>query len=153
MRELGLPSWVILRPAFFMENLLGPPNKDAIAQGQLPLGIKPTTRLQMLAVADVGKYGKLAFDQHERLSGRGIDLAGDELTMPEVAAILTRVTKHPVAHCQVPIEEVRKFSEDVALMLDWFDAVGYNADIAGNAKEFGIPPTRFADWAARVDWT
>ena len=37
--------------------------------------------------------------------------------------------------------------------LEWLDAVGYNADITGNAREFGIAPTRFVDWAARVDWS
>jgi hypothetical protein len=29
------------------------------------------------------------------------------------------------------VEQVREFSEDFAMMLEWFDAVGYDADIAG----------------------
>jgi hypothetical protein len=41
---------------------------------------------------------------------------------------------------------------EYAIMLEWFDAVGYNADIQANAREFGIPPTRFADWAKSVSW-
>jgi len=147
VKELGFPSWAVLRPAFFMENLLSPDNVSAIGQGQLPLGIKPTTKLQMAAVQDIGKYGKLMFEQPERFNGRGIDIASDELTMPEVAEVLTRVTKHPVSFVQVPVAEIRKFSEDLAVMLEWFDAVGYNADIPGNAKEYGISPTSFADWA------
>ena len=147
VRELGFPSWVVIRPVFFMENLLSPDNLRAIDQGTLPMGIKPTTPLQMIAVGDIGKYGKLAFEQPERLNGRSIDIAGDERTMPQVAEILTRIVRHPVAHAQVPIDQIRKFSEDLALMLEWFDAVGYDADIAGNAKEFGIQPTSFADWA------
>jgi hypothetical protein len=49
----------------------------------------------------------------------------------------------------VPIEDVRKNSEDFALMLEWFDKVGYDADIAGNAKAFGIKPTTLAEWAAK----
>lgn len=149
VREVGFPSWVILRPVYFMENMLQPDLKRAIANGTLPVGIKPTTKLQMIAVADIGKYGKVAFEQAERLNGRAIDIAGDELTMPEVAEVLSRVTGHPVRHVQVPIEEIRKSSEDLAIMLEWFDAVGYNANIAANEREFGIPPTRFADWARR----
>jgi hypothetical protein len=47
---------------------------------------------------------------------------------------------------------VRKGSEDYALMLEWFDKVGYNADIAGNAKKYGIQPTRFAEWATNAKW-
>ena len=152
MRDLDFPSWVILRPVFFMENLLSPSFKPALDQGQLTMGIKPATKLQMIAVADIGKYGKVAFERHDKLAGRAFDLAGDELTMPKTAEIISRVARRPVAFVQVPIAEVRKFSEDWALMLEWFDAVGYNADIAGTAKELGVTPTKFADWAARAAW-
>jgi len=152
VRDLEFPSWVILRPVFFMENLLSPSFKPGLDQGQLAMGIKPTTRLQMIAVADIGKYGKTAFEGHDQLAGRAFDLAGDELTMPKTAEIIGRLAKRPVAFVPVPIAEVRKFSADWALMLEWFDAVGYNADIAGTAKELGVTPTKFADWAARAAW-
>jgi uncharacterized protein YbjT (DUF2867 family) len=152
VRRAGFPSWVILRPAFFMENFLGGWFKPAIDNGQLAVGIKPTTVLQMVAVRDIGKYGKLAFERAEQLKGRAIDIAGDQLTMPEAARILSQAAGRPVTHFQVPIAEVRKGSGDFALMLEWFDRVGYNADIAANAKEFGIAPTRFAEWAKGVSW-
>ncbi|HSJ64409.1 MAG TPA: NmrA/HSCARG family protein, partial [Gemmatimonadaceae bacterium] len=91
IRELGFPSWTVLRPVFFMENLLSPWFKPYIDQGTLAFGMKPDTRLQMIAVRDIGKYGRAAFERHEELNGRGIDLAGDELTGPEAAAILSEV--------------------------------------------------------------
>jgi uncharacterized protein YbjT (DUF2867 family) len=152
VRSLGFPSWVILRAAFFMENFLGPWFKPAIDQGQLAVGIKPSTALQMVAVRDIGKYGKLAFERDVQLNGRAIDFAGDELTMPEAAKIISQASGKTVTHFQVPIAEVRKASADFAAMLEWFDRVGYNADIAGNAKEFGIAPTSFATWAKSVSW-
>ena len=152
VRGLGLPSWTIIRPVFFMENLTAPSSMPAIGQGQLAVGIKPTTRLQMVAVTDIGKYGRIAFEKHAELNGKAIDIAGDELTMPQVAAIIAKVAGHPVTHFQVPIEEIRKFSEDFALMLEWFDRVGYDADIAGSAKAYGIRPTSFAEWAGTVSW-
>ena len=152
IRGLGFPSYVILRPVFFMENLAGPWFKPAIDQGMLAVGIKPETKLQMIAVADIGKYGRLAFERHAELNGKAVDIAGDELTMPETAAILSKVAGKPVTHFQVPIEEVRKASEDFALMLEWFDRVGYEADIAGNANTWGIQPTSFTKWAADVTW-
>lgn len=153
VRELGFPSWVILRPVFFMENWMSPWFKPYIDQGNLAIGIKPDTALQLIAVADIGKYGRIAFERHAELNGRAIDLAGDELTMPQAAAIIGKAAGRPVAHFQVPIEDVRKFSEDFALMLEWFDAVGYDADIAGTAKESGIAPTRLADWVKTVSWS
>ena len=33
-------------------------------------------------------------------------------------------------------------------MLEWFDRVGYNADIAALTREFGFTPTSLAAWAA-----
>ena len=152
VRALGFPSWVIIRPVFFMENLLSPWFKPAIDGGQLAAGIKPTTSLQMIAVRDIGEYGRLAFERHAELNGKAIDIAGDAPTMPQAAEIISRAAGRKVVHFQVPIAEVRKFSEDFALMLEWFDAVGYDADIAGNAKAYGIRPTPFAEWAAQAAW-
>jgi uncharacterized protein YbjT (DUF2867 family) len=152
VRGLGFPSWVILRPVFFMDNFLGGWFKPAIDQGTLPMGIKPATKLQMIAVADIGKYGRLAFEKHAELNGKAIDIAGDELTMPQTAEHLTSAAGHTITHFQVPLEEVRKGSEDYALMLEWFDRVGYDADIAGNARAYGIRPTPFAEWVRQVSW-
>lgn len=148
IRGLGFPSYVILRPVFFMENLASPWFLPGIQQGQLAVGMEPTTPLQMIAVRDIGKYGAWAFERHAELNGRAIDIAGDRLTMPEAAEILGRVLNRTVTHIRVPIEDVRSFSADFAAMLEWFDRVGYSADIAGTSKESGIRPTTFQEWAA-----
>ena len=152
VRALRFPSHTIVRPVFFMENFASPWFKPYIDKGTLALGIEPDTRLQMIAVADIGKYGKLAFEQHEKLHGRAIDIAGDELTPPVIADLIGRAAARTVTHYQVPIDEVRRSSQEFAIMLEWFDAVGYDADIEGTAKEFGIAPTRFADWVKTVSW-
>jgi uncharacterized protein YbjT (DUF2867 family) len=152
IRDLGLPSWTVLRPVFFMENLLSPWFKPAIDQGTLAIGIKPVTKLQMVAVRDIGKYGLRVFERYRELNGRAIDLAGDAITGPEAAAILSEVTGRSIGFHSVPIEQVRAGSEDYALMLEWLDTVGYDADIEGTAAEFGIPPTRFREWAAAQRW-
>ena len=152
IRELQFPSWTVIRPVFFMENLLSPWFKPYIDQGTLAIGMKAETRLQMIAVQDIGKYGLRAFERHADLNGRAIDIAGDELTGPEAAAILSQVTGRTIAFQSVPIEEVRKGSEEFAIMLEWFDAVGYDANIEATSKEFGVRPTRFREWAAAQRW-
>jgi uncharacterized protein YbjT (DUF2867 family) len=152
VRGLGFPSYTILRPAFFMENWLSPWFKPAIDEGTVAIGINPDTRLQMIAVEDIGKYGRVAFEKSEELNGRAIDIAGDELTMPEVADAIGRASGRTLSFFQVPIEQVREFSDDFAIMLEWFDRVGYNADISGNAAEYGVSPTTFDAWAAQVSW-
>jgi len=152
VRALGFPSHVVIRPVFFMENFVSPWFKPGIDGGTLMVGIEPDTALQMIAVADIGKYGRWAFDAHERLNGRAIDIAGDVRTMPETAAILGQAAGRRVEFARVPIEEVRKFSEDYGTMLEWFDRVGYDADIPATARESGIRPTPFAEWASRQSW-
>jgi len=152
IRSLGFPSYVILRPVFFMENLVSPWFLPSIQQGKLAIALKPETVLQMIAVRDIGKYGLRAFEQHAELNRREIDIAGDQHTMPETAEILSQAIGQPVAFLRVPIEEVRKASEDYAMMLEWFDRVGYNADIARTSQEHGIRPTTLAEWAATAHW-
>ncbi|MEK7366888.1 MAG: NmrA/HSCARG family protein, partial [candidate division NC10 bacterium] len=81
-----------------------------------------------------------------------IDLAGDQQTMPKTAEILSKAVGRKVEFVQVPIAEVRKFSEDYAIMLEWFDRVGYNADIPKLSREYGIRLTTLAEWAAQAKW-
>ena len=152
VRALGFPSHVILRPVFFMENLASPWFLPAIQQGTLAMALKPETALQMIAVQDIGKYGRWAFEKHAELNRREIDIAGDQLTMPQTATVLARATGHGVKFQPIPIAEVRKTNDDYASMLEWFDRVGYNADIAKISAESGIRPTPLATWAATVDW-
>jgi uncharacterized protein YbjT (DUF2867 family) len=153
VRNLDFPSYTIIRPVFFMENFISDWFKPGLDQGKLMIGLKPETVLQMIAVKDIGKYGLWAFDNHDELNGRALDIAGDALTMPETAKTLSSANGTSFEFVQVPIEEVRKFSEDYALMLEWFDRVGYEADIEGLSKESVIKPTSFADWAAQTDWS
>ena len=148
VRSLHFPSYVIVRPVFFMENLSSPWFLPGIQEGTLAIGLPADTKLQMIAVQDIGKYEAQAFLRHAELNGREIDIAGDELTMPEVAQILSRVMGREVKFVQLPIEEVRKFSDDFATMLEWFVRVGYSADIAARSAESGIRPTKFAEWAS-----
>ena len=147
VRDLGFPTHVVLRPVFFMENLTSPSFLPAIQQGQLAVGMEPTTVLQMIAVQDIGKYGAWAFDKHRELNGRGLDIAGDQLTMQDAATLISAAAQHPIAFFRVPIEQVRAFGADLAMMLEWFDRTGYDADIAALSRESGISPTRFEEWA------
>jgi uncharacterized protein YbjT (DUF2867 family) len=153
VRGLHFPSHVILRPVFFMENWLQPWFKPSIAAGKLAIGIQPDTVLQQIAVADIGKYGLWAFENPEKLSRREIDIAGDALTMPQTAKIISEAAGRPVEFLRVPIEDVRKGSADFAAMLEWFDRAGYDADIPATSRESGIRPTTFKEWASKANWS
>ena len=146
VRSLGFPSHVILRPVFFMENLLAP---FSLQGDTLAVGIDPDTKLQMIAVEDIGWFGARAFTDAAALNGRAIDLAGDVRTMPEAARILGEALGRPIAFVQTPIAQVRQYSEDMALMLEWFERVGYRVDIPALEREFGRPLVKLPEWARR----
>jgi uncharacterized protein YbjT (DUF2867 family) len=146
VRGLRFPSHVILRPVFFMENLVAP---FSLQGSTLAWALEQSTKLQMIAVDDIGWLGARAFTHAATLNRREIDLAGDIRTMPEAAEILTKAMGRPIAFVQTPIEPVRQYSKEMAVMLQWFDRVGYSADIAGLEREFGRAFTKLPDWARR----
>lgn len=152
IRELAFPSYTILRPAFFMDNFLSPWFKPALMEGKLSLALKPETVLQMIAVEDIGKFGALAFEQHEKMNRVELDISGDQRTMPETADIISRAMDKRITFDRRPIEEVRGWSEDFAIMLEWFDRVGYCADIAGLERQYGFNLIKFPEWAAKAPW-
>ncbi len=146
VRALRFPSYVILRPVFFMENLLAP---FSLQGSTLAWALGAGTKLQMIAVDDIGWFGARAFTDATALNRREIDLAGDVRTLPEAAEILTEALGRPIVFAQTPIEQVRQYSKEMAAMLQWFDRVGYSADIAGLEREFGRALTKLPDWARR----
>jgi uncharacterized protein YbjT (DUF2867 family) len=146
VRSLKFPSTVILRPVYFMENLLSPWTLNG---DKLMIALPPTTRLQMIATEDIGKLGARAFTHAAEMNGQAIDMAGDAVTFPEVASILSEALGKPLTFVQTPIEAVRQQSEDMALMLEWFTKVGYNADIEGVQKKYGLKFEKLADWARK----
>jgi uncharacterized protein YbjT (DUF2867 family) len=129
-----------------MENLVAP---FSLQGSTLAWALAPETKLQMIAVEDIGWFGARAFTDAAALNGREIDLAGDVRTMPEAAEILTKALGRPIGFAQTAIEQVRQYSKEMALMLEWFKRVGYSADIAGLEREFGRPQTKLSDWARR----
>lgn len=142
VKQLGFPTHVIIRPVFFMENLIG----AWFLQGdKLVTALGPDTKLQMVAVDDIGKFGAAAFHD-ERFKGQEIDIAGDAITMPEAVAGLSEAFGRKIEYQRIPIDAVRQNSEDFALMLEWFERVGYNADIMSLESRWGIRPTSFREW-------
>jgi uncharacterized protein YbjT (DUF2867 family) len=143
VKRLGFPSHVILRPVFFMENL---PGAWFLNGDKLTTALKPDTKLQMVAVDDIGKFSAKAFIEADKFKGAEIDYAGDAVTMPEAAAALSELTGKKVTYQPIPIAAVRQNSDDFAKMLEWFDAGGYTADIPSLEKKWGIRPITLKEW-------
>ena len=102
-----------------MENL---PSPWFLNGDKLTTTLKPETKLQMVAVDDIGKFSAKAFAEADKFKGAEIDYAGDAVTMAEAAAAMSELTGKTVTYQQIPIAAVRANSEDFAKMLEWFDA-------------------------------
>jgi uncharacterized protein YbjT (DUF2867 family) len=149
IRAIGLPH-TILRPVFLMENFLA--TRDSIMSGTLAEPLMPATPLQLVAVDDIGAFAALAFAAPEQWIGRAIELAGDELTMPQAAERFGRVIGRPVQYVQVPMAEVRRtLGEDQATMITWFNQVGYGANIPA-LRAIYPALTTLEQWLRRTGW-
>jgi uncharacterized protein YbjT (DUF2867 family) len=134
LRGTGLHH-TILRPVFFMENWLG--MRERIESGVLSLPLKPETRLQMVAVDDIGGFATMAFERPKHWDGRAVQLAGDELSMTELAQAFTRMSGKEVKYVQAPWDEFEKQAgPEITIMYRWLDNVGFNADTSALRQEY-----------------
>jgi len=133
-RQADLP-YTILRPVFFMQNW--EMMRDQILDGTLAQPLDPEKPLQQVNVEDLGAFAAIAFENPDEWLGREVDLAGDELTMPEVAKTMSQVTGLEISYYQVPWNQFREqMGEEFAVMYEWFNEVGYEADISALRSEY-----------------
>ena len=145
VRELGLPASV-LRPALLMENFttFERPRLDGGA-AVFRAAVHPKTRRQMVAVEDIGMIAADFLGHPDESIGQTLEIAGDELTGPEVAETYTEITGQPALFEEQPIEEVRAFDADFAAMFDWVNKHSFGADI-GKLQELYPRLSTFASW-------
>ncbi len=130
IRDLDLPA-TILRPVFFMDNWSQPAMRQMIDSGTVTLPLSPDTRLQQIAVDDIGALAAMAFDDPRSWQGRELDIAGDEPTMQEAVDILSRVMARKVAYQQIGFDDFKQaMGPEYEVMFRWFEDVGYEARIA-----------------------
>jgi uncharacterized protein YbjT (DUF2867 family) len=134
VRASGVP-YTVLRPVFFMQNWEY--MREPILGGTLPQPLDPDKPFQMIDAEDIGVFAAMAFTDPERWIGREVDIAGDELTMPEIAATFSRVIGRNVDYFQVPWEGFEEqMGEEYTVMYQWFNDHGYEANIAALRDEF-----------------
>jgi uncharacterized protein YbjT (DUF2867 family) len=144
LRRIGLPL-TILRPVFFYENF----NRYAMQQAgdayEIRMPVRPQTMLQMIAVDDVGSFVTIAFGQRDEWIGRELEIAGDQLSMAQIAETIQTYSHVHTDFVEVPGEEIRAYNEDIARMYDYFEREGYQADLL-QLRRLLPDLTTFAEW-------
>jgi uncharacterized protein YbjT (DUF2867 family) len=151
--RLGVP-YTISAPVAFMENLLAPWSIAGLQAGNIAFPLPAERSNQLVSVTDLGAFVASIVERREPMFGKRYDVAGDELNGRQQAEILSRAFGRPVQYQAIPLEMVRQQSEDTAIMAEWFDSVGYDADIAALRRDFPeVGWHSFADWAVEFDWS
>lgn len=146
-------AYAVVAPVYFMENLYFPQALDGLRQGAYAAALPGDRQLEQIAVEDIGNFAAMVIEQRDRFAGQRIDIASDELDGNEQAEILSEMLGREIRYHEVPLDAVRQQSEEMALMYEWFDRVGYDADILALRETYPeVGWHTFEDWARKQDW-
>ncbi|WP_069166488.1 NmrA/HSCARG family protein [Nocardia altamirensis] len=130
LHESGLPATVLLA-TMFMENIgtSGPINGRA--NGTFSHVFSPDQPVQLFAVQDIGAFATVAFGNPYWYVGTRLTLAGDELSMTQVATAISAATHRWIEYRQLP-----------PTALDSRDTWHPNLDAAGRTRRADIKALR-----------
>jgi uncharacterized protein YbjT (DUF2867 family) len=155
--EAGVPTTFLLT-SFYWENLIyfgvgpkkGPDGKLALTY---PMGDK---KLPGIAVDDIGKCALAIFKKGREFIGKTIGIAGEHLTIRQMAAALTKALAQEVRYNEVSPDEYRKFgfpgAEDMGNMFQFkrdFEDVFCGARDPAFARALNPSMQTFEQWLAQ----
>ena len=149
IKETG-QACTILRPVWFMENFTSPWLYPSIEKGVLTTPVLPDRKLQMIALPDIGEFASEAFLRPKEFIGKEIDLAGEELTMKEIALQISCAANREIRYETIPEDKAEAaVGHDFALMYRWFNRQGYQVDVEELRNRWRIHLTSFSRWLGR----
>ncbi|MET4922418.1 NmrA/HSCARG family protein [Streptomyces sp. PSRA5] len=149
VRAAGFTHWTLIKPGFFMENFR--PSVEILfprgVEGGLVTLLKPTTRLSLVAVDDIGQAAAAAIAAPERFDGVELELASDYLTMTDIAKVLSRNLGAELTAPDMTEEEATAAGMP-AMGLGQAHVNEHPQPARPEfARALGIPLTTFEDWA------
>jgi uncharacterized protein YbjT (DUF2867 family) len=145
LRGSSLP-FTIVAPVYLMENLWNPWNRPVLEAGRLPSPLPPDRMLQQIPIADVVSFVCHVLERPSDFRGERIEIASDELTALDAAAIVGGLVGRPLS--------VEKTSAGPIPMFLWLDRVGYTVNIAElRARLPDVGWHRYSEWAETQDWS
>ncbi|MDI3289028.1 NmrA/HSCARG family protein [Polyangium sp. 15x6] len=106
VRSAGFRSFTLLKPPFFMENFVRPSFLFANwVEDRLLTVLAPDTVLSLVAMQDIGAAAAAAFTDPATWNGVELEIAGDRLSMREIAAVLSEVLGTPIEAPSLTAEE------------------------------------------------
>jgi uncharacterized protein YbjT (DUF2867 family) len=145
LRGAGLP-YTIVAPVYFMDNLWNPWNAAALGAGRLPSPVSRFRPLQQIPIADVLAFTVQALESRDAMLGERVELASDELSAEQAAAVASGLLGRKVDVAEPP-------AGDGNPLFAWLERIGTHVDIASLRRRYSqIEWHTFAEWAATQDW-
>lgn len=146
--------YTISAPVYFMDNLLSPWFLPSLKEGTLRLGMPADCLLQQVSVNNIGAFAASLIERREQVFGQRFDFSGDEMSGAETAAVVSKVSGRKIGYEGFDPEMMRADNADFAAMFDWFNRVGYSADMEKLKRDFPeVKWQNFEAWAKEQDWS
>lgn len=147
LKETGLNT-TIVAPVFFMDNLKSDWYTPSLKKGFFSHAVPADRPLQMISLNSIGNFVTEIVERGALEYGKRYDIAEDELTGKETAAILGKISGTQIVYEGFPPSALEKQSKDLALMYEWFDKVGYSVNITNLHERFpDVQWLTFFEWA------
>lgn len=118
-------SHTMIGTVWFMDNLLNPKMGGLASFPFLAGALSRDTRVELLAVEDIGEVVARVLTEPGRFDGRRIELAGDRLTVAEMKATFRAVTGRRPPPLFIPRWLGRRLSPEFAAQLAWQERAGW----------------------------
>jgi ergot alkaloid biosynthesis protein len=158
------PSWVVLRPSWFMQNFSEQQHRKTIRQHGAIFSATGSGKVPFIDAGDIAAVAAEALTDQAFPSGDTVLTGPDLLSYADVAAILTDVVGYPVRHQPLTEEELARnfekggIAKEFASLLASLDSAIANGAEARLTTEVeritGRPPISFQTFAqnARSAW-
>jgi uncharacterized protein YbjT (DUF2867 family) len=150
VRGSGL-RYTLVRPHTFYSNLAM--QAPALAEGRFPYPLAEGARLTLVDPADVARLTSRVLSEPDRFAGETFELAGDVLTLEELAATFADHLDREVEPVRLtPAEFVASMGAPPAFerFIEW-QSEPHPTDTDRLAGEFEFEPTRLAEYLER-EW-
>lgn len=151
VRAAGFHAWTILLPSTFMEMFRRPSVYfEDWTSNRLVAPVNPDTTYSLIAVEDIGRAAAAAIADPERFNGVELELAGDVLTLPQIANVLSKAWEEDIVAPPLPMSAEQALARGqvapIVQSLEWIRDAGQRAK-PEHLRAYGVEPSTFDAWA------
>ncbi|KAK4041104.1 hypothetical protein C8A01DRAFT_45650 [Parachaetomium inaequale] len=156
LQTAGFPRWTVLRPGYFMTNLVAPKvhmlYPGSAESGLFTFAFRPTTELPMIDHEDIGKFAAAALQRPDEFHEKVIDVVSESVPVARAVETMRRVTGRSGIRAEYVEGEAlqRAAAANPLLVLQGLlRDVPSLGDAAAAARKWGVETARFEQFVER----